>query len=38
VELLLAIVNVDEQVGLQEALEKAPLAPDGSPETEKVTA
>jgi hypothetical protein len=38
VEPLLVIVNVDEQLGLQEALEKEPLAPEGRPETEKVTA
>jgi hypothetical protein len=37
VEPLLVIVNVDEQLGLQEALEKEPLAPEGRPETEKVT-
>src|SRR6266481_6543478 len=30
-------VSVEEQVGLQEAEEKAPVAPEGSPETVKET-
>jgi hypothetical protein len=37
VEPLLVIVNVDEQLGLQGALEKEPVAPEGRPEIEKVT-
>jgi hypothetical protein len=38
VEPLVFIVNVEEQVALQLAGEKAPVAPTGSPEAEKVTA
>jgi len=38
VEPLVFMVNVEEQVGLQEADEKDPVAPEGSPDTEKETA
>ena len=37
VDPLVLTVNIDEQVGLQEAVEKDPVAPEGSPETEKAT-
>ena len=33
----MVILSVEEQVGVQEAAVKEPLAPDGKPETEKVT-
>ena len=38
VEPLVLIVNVDEQVGLQLAVENEAVAPAGSPEAENVTA
>ena len=38
VDPLVLIVNTVEQVGLQEAEEKDPVAPEGSPETPKETA
>jgi hypothetical protein len=37
IELLVLMVNVDAHAGLQEAVEKDPVAPEGSPETEKET-
>jgi len=37
VDPLVFTVNTVEQVGPQEAVEKDPVAPEGSPETEKAT-
>ena len=38
VDPLVLMVSVEEQVGLQEAAEKDPVAPEGSPETVNETA
>jgi hypothetical protein len=38
VELPVLMVSVEEQLGLQEAVEKDPVAPAGRPDTEKETA
>ena len=38
VEAVVLMVRVDEQAGLHEAEEKEAVAPEGSPEAEKVTA
>lgn len=37
VDPLVFMINTVEQVGLQDAEEKEPAAPEGSPETEKAT-